>query len=93
MWITIRAIELCIDILDCMKTEEIRLATLDHEHLKCSVSVYFTAGHQQRLRYRRHCSHTGLFRYETMSHGIPGRPWKSVGLTSSQLIEINIFVL
>ena len=32
MCITINPIESCTDITDCMKTEQIRLATLGNEH-------------------------------------------------------------
>ena len=58
MSITINAIESCMDIPDCMKAEEIWLATLDDKHLILLSTMYCMAGHQQKLKCRRSC-HTG----------------------------------
>ena len=59
MCITINAIESCTDIPDCMKTKEIRTATLDDENLGILTELVLCIWPQTKAEIQWNCSHTG----------------------------------
>ena len=51
MWISISTLESCIKIPDCMMAEEMRLATLDDEHIGILSELYSVADHWPKLTF------------------------------------------
>ena len=56
--IAINVIKLCTDIPEGMRTKEIRIATLDNEHLSLLSEYVLCSRQLTKLRYRMGCRHT-----------------------------------
>ena len=75
-----------MDIQDCMTAEEIRMVALEDKHLVILSELILHSWPLTKLRYRRKCHHTGIYRHHKQNYHERQKN-NNIGITARQSIK------